>query len=186
MAVDPKDLGPLAGLVGSWEGNEGLDVAYSHSRGKIWETPYREKASFSSFGPVDNGKQSLFGLDYRSAMWRDDEENPFHTEIGYWLWDAAAGSVMRCFMVPRGSVVFAGGAASATDTKFSLTAELGKLDFGILSNPYLNGAAKVLGYTASIVADGSTYSYEQDTLLEMLEIPGSFHHTDHSSLHRVG
>jgi len=35
---------------------------------------------------VDNGSQSLYGLDYKSAMWRWDEENPFHTEVGYWLW----------------------------------------------------------------------------------------------------
>jgi hypothetical protein len=185
MAVDPKDLGPLAGLVGLWEGNDGLDVAYSHSRGMIWETPYREKCSFNSFGPVDNGRQALFGLDYRSAMWRDDEENPFHTEIGYWLWDAAAGSVMRCFMVPRGSVVFAGGNAAASDVKFSLAAELGQLDFGVLSNPYLNGAAKVIGYTADVVADGNAYTYEQDTTLEMDVIEGVFHHTDRNTLHKT-
>ena len=121
----------------------------------------------------------------RAAMWRDDEENPFHTEIGYWLWDAAAGSVMRCFMVPRGSVVLAGGNAAVTDTKFTLEAKLGPLDFGILSNPYLNGAAKVVSYRAAIVADGTSYSYEQNTVLEMTEIPGAFDHTDRATLHRV-
>jgi hypothetical protein len=35
------------------------------------------------FGPVDNGTQRLYGLDYKSSMWRGDEENPFHTEVGY-------------------------------------------------------------------------------------------------------
>ncbi len=185
MAVDPKDLGPLAGLVGTWEGNDGLDVAYSHTRGTIWETPYRERASFSAFGPVDNGRQQLFGLDYRAAMWRESEENPFHTEIGYWLWEAATGSVQKCFMIPRGSVAYAGGIATPTDVKFTLNAEYGKLDFGVLSNPYLNGAAKVIGYTVDVVADGKTYSYEQDTLLEMTEVEGTFHHTDRSTLHRV-
>ena len=54
------------------------------------------------FGPVDNGNQHLYGLDYKSAMWRGDEENPFHTEVGYWLWDAATGEVMKGFVVPRG------------------------------------------------------------------------------------
>ena len=179
-----EEFGPLAGLIGEWEG-EGVDVAYAHSRGKIWDTPYREKASFKPFGPVDNGKQVLMGLDYRAAMWRDDEENPFHTEIGYWLWDAAAGQVMRCFMVPRGSVVLAGGSATASDQKFQLDAEFGKLDFGILSNPYLNGAAKVTGYTAAITADGSSYVYEQTTWLEQAEAGGRFAHTDNASLKRA-
>ena len=179
------EFGPLAGLIGEWEG-EGVDVAYSHSRGKVWETPYREKCSFKPFGPVDNGKQQLFGLDYRAAMWRDDEENPFHTEIGYWLWDAAAGCVMRCFMVPRGSVVFGGAEAQATDTKFVLTAEFGKLDFGVLSNPYLNGAAKVTGYECTVSADGATYTYSQTTWLEQSEAGGRFAHTDNATLRKVG
>ena len=36
----------------------------------------------------------------RRAMsaWRENEDSPFHTEIGYWLWDAATEHVMRCFM----------------------------------------------------------------------------------------
>ena len=42
---------------------------------------YREKTSFKPFGPVDNGPQLLYGLDYRTAAWRGDEENPFHTEV---------------------------------------------------------------------------------------------------------
>jgi hypothetical protein len=57
-------------------------------------TPYREKATVTPFGPVCNGGQRLFGLDYRTAMWRDAETNPFHTEVGYWLWDAATGEVL--------------------------------------------------------------------------------------------
>ena len=34
-----QDLGPLAGLVGTWEGDQGLDVAYSHAHDAIIETP---------------------------------------------------------------------------------------------------------------------------------------------------
>ena len=74
------------------------------------------------FGPVDNGSQHLYGLDYRTAMWRGYEENPFHTEVGYWLWDAATGEIMRGFVVPRGITVLAGGIATADTTQFTLTA----------------------------------------------------------------
>ena len=73
-------------------------------KGKIAETPFREKTTFKPFGPVDNGEQVLYGLDYRTAAWREGEENPFHTELGYWLWDAATGEVLRAFVVPRGIV----------------------------------------------------------------------------------
>ena len=44
--------------------------------------PYREKLSLKPFGPVENGRQVLYGLDYKTAAWREGEENPFHTEVG--------------------------------------------------------------------------------------------------------
>src|SRR4051794_16914231 len=108
-APDPSQLGPLGGLIGTWEGDQGIDISYHHSEGKVGETPYREHVEFKPFGPVVNGKQDLFGLDYRMAAYRLGEDEPFHTEVGYWLWDGANGQVMRSFMVPRGMVVIAGG-----------------------------------------------------------------------------
>ena len=98
-----NEWGPLGALAGEWESDKGgLDTAFSHSQGKVVGTPYLEKCTMKPFGPVDNGNQHLYGLDYRSAMWRGDEENPFHTEVGYWLWDAATGEIMKGFVVPRG------------------------------------------------------------------------------------
>ncbi len=109
------EWGPLEGLIGDWESDQGgLDAAFSHSKGEVLSTPYLEKLSMKPFGPVDNGNQHLYGLDYKSAMWRGSEENPFHTEVGYWLWDGATGEVMRGFVVPRGITVLAGGSAAAT------------------------------------------------------------------------
>ena len=97
-----EEWGPLAALIGDWEGTVGLDVAFSHERNEVFETPFSEKVTMKPFGPVQNGSQTLFGLDYKTAMWRGSEENPFHTEVGYWLWDAATGEVLRCFVVPAG------------------------------------------------------------------------------------
>ena len=68
MTTDLAHLGPLATLAGTWEGDQGLDVAFQHARGDIGETPYRERITFNPFGPVDNGTQCLYGLDYRTAL----------------------------------------------------------------------------------------------------------------------
>ena len=40
-----NEWGPLAGLIGEWEGTGGLDTAYSHSQGKVLGTPYKEKVT---------------------------------------------------------------------------------------------------------------------------------------------
>ena len=46
-----EEWGPLAGLIGEWEGSSGIDVAYSHAREEVIETPYREKVTMKPFGP---------------------------------------------------------------------------------------------------------------------------------------
>ena len=182
-----NEWGPLAKLAGEWEGDGGLDVAYSHSRGEVYETPYLEKVTFKPFGPVDNGRQSLYGLDYKTAMWRDDEENPFHTEVGYWLWDAATGEVLRGFVVPRGITVLAGGAAGADARSFTLTAEPGHPQYNIGENRYLADNASTVGYSVDItIHDDDTWSYQETTMLKMKEFDEPFAHTDSNTLHRVG
>jgi hypothetical protein len=178
--------GPLAALAGEWEGNEGLDVAFSHQRGVVFETPYRETVVLKPFGPVDNGTQCLYGLDYRMAAWREGEDNPFHTEVGYWLYAADLGQVMRSFMVPRGSVVLAGGDAAPDARSFSLSADCGSEVYGILSNPYLATNARSASYRCTItVDDDDTWRYEQDTLLEMANLDEPLHHTDRNVMRRT-
>src|SRR5438445_1381965 len=97
------EWGPVGVLAGTWEGNVGLDVSYHNVEGVVGKTGYFERAELKPFGPVDNGKQSLYGLDYRMAAWRHGEEsaNPFHTEVGYWMWDGGRGEIYRCVIVPR-------------------------------------------------------------------------------------
>lgn len=181
-----NEWGPLAGLAGDWEGEGGLDTAFSHSQGKVLGTPYREKASLKPFGPVDNGAQHLYGLDYKSAMWRGDEENPFHTEVGYWLWDSATGEVLRGFVVPRGITVLAGGTASADATDFVLKAAQGEPQYTIGENQYLAKNASSLSYEVTITIGDDTWSYDETTMLQMNEFPEPFAHTDHNTMHRVG
>ncbi len=181
------EWGPLQALAGEWEGEGGLDTAFSHTRNTVLDTTYREKASLKPFGPVANGDQELYGLDYRSAMWRGDEENPFHTEVGYWLWDAAAGEVLRGFVVPRGITVLAGATTTADATEFTLNASIGAAQYGIGENKYLAKNASSRSYTATITTKpgDDTWSYHEVTTLDMKEFPEPFLHVDHNTLHRV-
>lgn len=178
--------GPLAALIGDWEGDEGIDVSFNNQQGKVVETPYREKTSLKPFGPVDNGTQSLYGLDYRTAAWRGDEVNPFHTEVGYWLWDAADGVVMRCFMVPRGSTVLAGGPAAADARRYTMKAECGSEIFGILSNPFLARAARTRSYVVDItVHEDGSWAYDETTSIEHARSTDVVVHTDRNRMRKV-
>lgn len=184
-APDPRLLGPLAGLIGIWEGDQGLDVSFHNAEGVVADTPYRERVVFNPFGPVDNGQQCLYGLDYRMAAWRAGEDDPFHTEVGYWLWDGAAGQVTRCFMVPRGSTLIAGGAAAADDRSFTMVAERGSTTYGILSNPYLDEAARTTRFECTITVGDGTFSYDETTTVFLTRLGHEMAHTDRNTLRRV-
>jgi len=181
-----NEWGPLGALAGEWEGEGGLDTAFSHAKGKVLGTPYLEKCTLKPFGPVDNGDQHLYGLDYRSAMWRGDEDNPFHTEVGYWLWDGATGEVTRGFVVPRGITVLAGGVATPDSAKFTMKATQGGVQYNIGENQYLAKNASTLSYEVTVTVAEDTWSYDEVTILRMNEFDKPFQHTDHNTLRRVG
>ena len=182
-----NEWGPLGPLVGEWEGEGGLDTSYSHARGEVVGTPYLEKVTFKPFGPVDNGSQHLYGLDYKTAMWRNDEENPFHTEVGYWLWDGATGEVLRGFVVPRGITVLAGGQADADATSFTLKAAVGDAQYPIGEGKYLTANA------SSVPTRPPSPSRRRHLVLHRGHdapddgVPRTcFPHTDHNTMHKVG
>jgi len=178
-------LGPLAPLAGVWEGDAGVDIAPGQS-GAV-ETRYRERLSFEPLGPVVNGPQVLYGLRYATTAWPLGDASPFHEETGYWLWDVQAKQVMRCFMVPRGVTVLAGGIASIDATELKMSAVCGSETFGILSNPFLDQAFKTVRYdlTVNILGDGS-FSYNEDTQLRIHQQDDIFHHTDRNTLTKTG
>ena len=185
MSVGPE-WGPLARLAGIWEGDQGEDVAYSNEKGSVGLTPYREHTELKPFGPVENGIQTLYGLDYRMAAWRGTEENPFHTEVGYWLWDATDGQVMRCFLIPRGSALIAGGAVAADATNFTLVSAIGSETYGILSNEFLAAQARTVRYEVNIdVSEDGVFSYEEVSLIEHGKLTEHLSHTDRNTLHRI-
>jgi hypothetical protein len=160
-------------------------VSFQNAPQRVVETHYRERTSFSPFGPVDNGQQCLYGLDYRMAAWRGDEVDPFHTEVGYWLWDGGSGEVLRSFMVPRGCTIIAGGMSTADAKAFTMRAEVGSTTYGILSNRYLDEVARTVSYTVTVTTGIDEWSYEETTVVDLAAHEADFSHTDRNVLRRV-
>ena len=181
-----NNLGPLAPLAGIWEGDEGLDEAPSASRGKM-QTPYRERIVFEPMAPVDNHEQKLHALRYSTTAFRIGEEEAFNEELGYWLWDAAEGQVMRCFLIPLGVTILAGGDVGPADRSFSLAAVAGSETYGISSNRFLDREFKTVRYELTVtIEDKATFRYEEDTQLLLKGRSDVFHHRDSNTLRRVG
>jgi len=180
-----KNLGPLTPLAGTWEGEDGIDI--SPSRTGSVETKFRERLTFEPMGPVVNGPQVLYGLRYATVAWPLGQEKPFHEEVGYCVWDARSQQVMRCFIVPRGVTVQAGGLADPKATMFEMAAEVGSDTFGITSNPFLDQAFKTVYFKVTVtIHDHNRFSYSEDTQLKIDGLADIFHHTDQNTLVRSG
>jgi hypothetical protein len=185
-----SEWGPLAALAGLWEGNDGLDLSFHNEEEDVGKTGYFEKVQLKPFGPVDNGKQCLYGLDYRMAAWRHGEEglNPFHTEVGYWLWDSGSHQVLRCFVIPRGAVMLAGGTCADNARGFRLHSALGDTCYGVLENRYLSANATTRRYECTVmVNDDGSWSYDEDSMVEHVALDGEeLHHSDSNTLYKIG
>lgn len=186
--LGPQKLGPLTPLVGEWEGDAGVDLSYHNKDDETSETGYFEKAWFRPIPIVENGQQTMEGLNYGMTAWRHGEEAmaPFHDEVGYLLWDKANGQVMRCFAVPRGLAILAGGSARARDRTLRFKAEPGSRSYGLSQNGYLLERATAVAFESTFdIHDDGTFSYRSDLVLKLAAAGAETHHTDRNTLHRV-
>ena len=188
-SADLEKLGPLAWLAGVWEGGKGDDLAPSDDRGTE-NNKFRERIVFDPIGMVNNHEQTLYGLRYSTTAWRlgaqGAEPAPFHEEVGYWLWDAEARQVMRCFLVPRGVSVIAGGTVAPGSTEFTLVAELGSPTFGICSNPFLDREFRTERYEVRVKrTESGDLEYWEETSMAMPGRDKRFSHTDQNVLRKV-
>lgn len=186
--LGPQKLGPLTPLVGHWEGDFGVDLSYHNKDDETSQTGYFEKAWFTPIPIVENGDQGMEGLNYKMTAWRHGEEamDPFHDEVGYLLWEKSTGQVMRCFAVPRGIAILAGGTAAARDRSLTFTAEPGELSYGLCQNKHLLERATLGIFTSTFTFnDDGTLTYTSDLVLKLAATGEEMHHTDTNTLHRV-
>lgn len=180
-----KMLGPLSTLAGTWEGDKGDDIAPSDDRGTE-NNKYREHMIFEPIGPQDNHEQILYGLRYRTTAFRIGEQDPFHEDLGYWLWDAQDSQVIKAFTIPRGIALMAGGTVPPGAKSFTIMAKEGSSTYGLCHNMFLEKEFKILSFELSIeIHSQDSFSYSQNTRLLLKGRKEPFNHTDKNTMKRV-
>jgi hypothetical protein len=179
------NLGPLRAMAGIWLGKRGLDVK-PKAEGPKKQT-YVERVELQPIDPQTNGPQLFYGLRYHTHVTKPDQVKTYHDQVGYWLWEPATGTVIHTLTIPRGQVAMAAGRASAEATSFELVASQGQQTYGICCAPFLHEAFRTTEFTIRVTLnpDGS-WTYEEDTVLQILGQTAPFHHTDRNTLTKVG
>ena len=180
-----KNLGPLTGMAGIWQGTRGLDVKPKAEGPR--KQAYVERIELQPIDPQTNGPQLFYGLRYHTHVTKPDQVKTYHDQVGYWLWEPAAETVIHTLAIPRAQVVMASGHAAVGATEFELAATEDAKSFGIRSAPFLDYAFRTVEFRIKVKvnADG-TWSYDEDTVLLIRGRPEPFHHTDRNTLSKIG
>lgn len=182
-----EEYGPLGFLIGEWQsaGFSGENQAPDPDR-NTENTRFRQTMAFTPVGEVENHEQSLWALEYQTRAWEEgDDDEPFHQEVGYFIWDAERELVMKSFIVPRGISVNAGGTCRAEAQAFSVEARVGDPVYGISSNPFLDQAFRSERYAVTFTqVDANTLSYDEVTEIRLAGRDDLFLHTEKNHLKR--
>lgn len=185
--IEGVDYGPLAALVGTWEGDKGLDIA-PESDGTE-ENSFFETILFEAIGDVTNGEsQNLMVVRYHQIVSRKSNNQVFHNESGYWSWDEEEGIYMQSLTIPRGVALLAGGkdgesTVSRENTRLEVRAEFGDKDWGIVQSPFMRDNAKTIEFHHRITVSADHLEYDETTVLEIYD--KTFYHKDSNELKRI-
>ena len=188
------NLGPLRPLAGVWTSVKGADVhpvgPGSDISGVVIDgdehQTFVEHYELQPIDPQTNGPQLFYGLRYHTHIVKPDEVETFHDQVGYWLWEPAARTVLHTLAIPRGQVLLAAGHAEPDAKQFEVAATLGSEVYGIASNPFLDRAFRTVSFRLRVtINDTGTWSYEEHTSIRMPDREDLVDHIDRNTLRRI-
>lgn len=176
-------FGILANLIGTWEGDKGLDV----SPEKVGEekSPYFETLTIEPVGDATNaGEQTLMVLSYKQIVSRISDGKVFHHQTGYWYWDKSNNDIIYSLGIPRAVSVLARGKGQAKGSKheFAVRATAQDKNYGIIESAFMTSKASTREFEMDLSVEGDSMQY---TMKTKLHIYGrDFLHTDINTLTR--
>jgi hypothetical protein len=188
-------LGPLRALAGIWSSADGADIhpvgPGSDITGLVVDgdehNAFVEQYELQPIDPQTNGPQLFYGLRYHTHIVKPGEVETFHDQVGYWLWEPAAHTIVHTLAIPRGQVLLAAGTAEPDATEFQVSATLGPQQYGILSNPFLDSAFQTVSFRMRVTVNvDGTWSYEEHTTMRIPDRQGLVDHIDRNTLRRIG
>lgn len=178
------DYGPLKELIGVWEGDKGMDIAPEPDGTE--ENPYYETITFTEGGDLKNAELQLLSVvHYRRIVKRKSNDEVFHDETGYWMWDVNQKIIMHSLTIPRAVSLLAGAKfdesnQSAHKLVIEVSAGIDNNDWGIIQSPFMKENALTKEYKQIITIENGQMTYSETT---MLAIYGrEFEHTDQNVL----
>lgn len=182
--INDVEYGPLTDLIGVWEGDKGVDFAPDPDG--IEENPYYETITYTAGGDVTNAESQVLSIvHYRQIVTRKSNNEVFHDETGYWLWDPRDKVLMHTLVIPRAVCLIAGTMYQEhRDADGNLIIEVAagvdNEDWGIVQSPFMRDNARTTGFKQKIIVGNGRMYYEETTVVDIYG--KTFEHTDENTL----
>ncbi len=182
---DQPDYGPLTALIGVWRGGKGMDVAPEPDG--VERNPYYETIVYTALADsISNAEsQVLSAVHYRQIVQRQSNNQVFHDESGYWMWESATKTIMQSLTIPRAVCVLAGGKYSGKTTAdgsviLEVCASIDDERWQIIQSPFMRNNARTTAFRHTITVGNGRLSYAETTQLNIYDTV--FEHTDQNEL----
>lgn len=184
-SIDPTNYGPLTQLIGTWQGDKGVDVSPEDDGPET--NQYQEELVFEPVKDVDNAEeQELVVLRYKQTVTRIRDGKLIHTEAGFYSWEAGSKLLIKSFSIPRGVALVAGGSIETDGNRISYQVNAAKhnSDWGIIESPFMQQKATTKDYQFNMQIVEGKLNYQQTMNLRIYD--RDFEHTDENTLSKVG
>ncbi|MFT5483943.1 MAG: hypothetical protein ACI9GW_002602 [Halieaceae bacterium] len=164
------DYGPLAPLIGVWQGAMGMDVAPEPNSDE--HNPYDETLIYVAAGDVTKPEEQTLPV-------------VRYLQLGYWLWNPATQEVIQTLTIPRGVTLLAGGLAqeNAGAVIIEVAAAENSANWGITQSPFMQAKARTTSFTHRIEVSEDQLIYSETTTLDIYG-KKDYPHTDQNTLQR--
>jgi len=183
--IDGIDYGPLAGLLGHWIGERGLDIA-PDANAEPDKNAYIDELTFTPSGPAENAEeQQLVSVRYHHLVRKKSNGKIFHDQIGHWIYEPATGKVWHSLTIPRGVVVLAEGRVKDTEQglRFEVSATENAKSPQIVQTEFMLAKARTKAFKMMLELTENQLRYHETTSLHIYG--KDFEHEDSSELKRV-
>jgi len=176
---------PLSRLIGTWKGNQGVDIAPKPDEDE--NNPYYETLIIEALdAEIENAEeQELVALRYNQIVREKANDKISHSEVGYWIWDKKKNAVMNSFTIPRGVCILASGsfASSEEELTIQVAANIEDTSCSIAQSDFMMQKAKTKSFKREVKVVGDTLSYTQEMVLDIYG--RLFDHTETNVLTKV-
>jgi hypothetical protein len=175
---------PLLKLIGTWKGNQGIDLAPKPDEDE--NNPYYETLTIEFLdSEVENAEeQELLAVIYKQEVREKANDKISHSETGYWLWDKNTNKIMNSFIIPRGVCVLASGEVKndGDELIFSVKANIDDDNCTLAQSKFMLNKAKTLSFKREFRVSNNSLSYTQETLIDIYG--KRFNHIDKNTLNK--